>query len=363
MPAIGPDSHVLVTGASGFIAVWCCHQLLERGHRVRGTVRSQEKGEYLAALFQRFGDKFSFVIAEDLEKPGVFDEAVKGVDGVLHTASPFHFNIDGDPLGKLIQPAVNGTRSVLRSIKDHGTDVKRVVVTSSFAAILDSTRPVPTAFDEKDWNESSPANVDKLGNKQDGTDAYRASKTLAERAAWDFVEAEKPQWDLATINPPLVLGPLLHQVKSPESLNTSAGMVWKIWHGGFTNDELPGPRGAVVDVRDVAAGHVQALLRADAAGQRFATTSGGLTWQAVCDITHASNSIPQQYKDSTPVGNPGQKVVQHTLDGSKAARVLGIDYYTLHETINDMATSFADYEKRNFQGHPGEHIASLGKKA
>ncbi|KAN0064118.1 hypothetical protein ACQY0O_003285 [Thecaphora frezii] len=363
MPAIAAGSHVLVTGASGFIAVWCVHQLLERGHRVRGTVRSQVKGEYLRTLFKRHGDRFSFVIAEDLEKPRVFDEAVKGVDGVLHTASPFHFNTEGDPQGKLIQPAVNGTRSVLQSIYDHGKQVKRVVVTSSFAAILDSAKPVPYAFDEKDWNESSPANAEKLGNQQEATDAYRASKTLAERVAWEFVESHQPAWDLVTVNPPMVLGPLLHQVQSAESLNTSTGMLWRLWHGGFSESELPGARGAAVDVRDVAYCHVESLLRSEAGGNRFATTSGPLVWQNVCDLTHASNKIPEEYRSKAPRGEPGAKVVQNTLDGSKAQRVLGVIYYTLQETLEDAAASYIDYEKRNFQGYPAEEIASLGKKA
>lgn len=95
MPAIGPNSLVVVTGASGFLAVHCVHQLLERGHRVRATVRSDEKGQYLAQLFdKRHPGKFSFVIAEDLEHPGVFDEAVRDADAVLHTASPFHMNTE-----------------------------------------------------------------------------------------------------------------------------------------------------------------------------------------------------------------------------------------------------------------------------
>lgn len=95
MPAIGPDSLVVVTGASGFLAVHCVHQLLERGHRVRATVRSTDKGDYLRQLFdKRHPGKFEYVVAEDLETPGVFDDAVRDADGVLHTASPFHMNTE-----------------------------------------------------------------------------------------------------------------------------------------------------------------------------------------------------------------------------------------------------------------------------
>lgn len=364
MPAIGPNSLVLVTGGSGFIAVWCCYQLLERGHSVRATVRSNEKGDYLASLFSKFGDKFSYVIASDLEKEGAFDNAVKDVDGVLHTASPFHFNVEGDPQGKLINPAVNGTNNVLKSIHQHGDKVKRVVVTSSFASILDSSRPVPTTYSEKDWNESSVKNAKEQGNKQDGLDAYRASKTMAERAAWEFVEQNKPKWDLATINPPFVLGPVVQQVSSPDSLNTSAAAVWGLLHGAKNEEDLLKPAGNCVDVRDVAYGHVECLLREEAGGQRYGTSLGKYTWQEVADIVHSDSHIPHEWKKATPVGKAGegQKVTQNLFDGSKANRELGLNYIPLKNIIEDMVKSFVDQEKRGWQGVPSADILALGKK-
>ncbi|KAG8762779.1 methylglyoxal reductase (NADPH-dependent) gre2 [Ceratobasidium sp. 428] len=105
MPAIKAPATVLVTGASGFIAIWVCKAFLEAGYTVRGTVRSASKGDYLVDLLK--SDKFSYVIVEDIAKDGAFDEAVKGVDAVAHTASPFHFEAD-DPQ-ELIEPAVKGT--------------------------------------------------------------------------------------------------------------------------------------------------------------------------------------------------------------------------------------------------------------
>jgi nucleoside-diphosphate-sugar epimerase len=207
MPAIGPNALVLVTGGSGFLGIHCVNELLERSHRVRTTVRSAEKGEYLKKLFKRHGDKLEYVIAEDLEKEGVFDEAVKGVEGVLHTASPFHFDAENAVLDKLVNPAVNGTNNVLNSIiKEKG--IKRVVVTSSFAAVLDRNAKghaqMEKHYTEADWNQSDADESAELGNKQSGMNGYRASKTLAEKAAWNFVEAHQPTWDLVTINPPFI---------------------------------------------------------------------------------------------------------------------------------------------------------------
>ncbi|SJX66594.1 related to GRE2-methylglyoxal reductase (NADPH-dependent) [Sporisorium reilianum f. sp. reilianum] len=363
MPAIDPKSHVLVTGGSGFIAIWCVYQLLERGHKVRATVRSADKGKYLQDVFKKYGDNLEYTIAEDLEKEGAFDDAVKGVDAVLHTASPFHFNIQGDPKRTLINPAVNGTRNVLSSIHKHGSNVRRVVITSSFAAILDTARQGPNVYTEKDWNISSVENVDKKGKDQEASDAYRASKTLAERAAWQFVEETKPSWDLVTINPPLVFGPILHQVSSPEKLNTSVGFVWGLLHGSKKEEDLLAPASNCVDVRDVAYAHVEALVRPEAGGNRFATSLGPFVYQDVVDVVHSDSSVPADWKKQVPTGKPGQgkSVKQNELDGSKATRALGLEYIQLKQVVQDMVASLADYEKRGWSGVPSADILSRTK--
>jgi nucleoside-diphosphate-sugar epimerase len=201
------SSLILVTGGSGFLAVHIVQQLLDRGHRVRTTVRSSAKGDYLKDVFHKHAGKFEYVIAEDVEKEGVFDDAVKGVDGVLHTASPFHFDSENQALDKLVKPALNGTKNVLNSIIKE-KNVKRVIITSSFAAILDRNAPGHAegtkTYTEADWNVSDPTDSEKEGNSQAPINAYRASKSLAEKAAWEFHEAHQPTWDLATVNPPFI---------------------------------------------------------------------------------------------------------------------------------------------------------------
>lgn len=111
-------------------------------------------------------------------------------------------------------PAVNGTLSVLKAVQKNGHNVKRIVVTSSYASIMDGSAPVPNTRSEKDWNEYSIKQLESKGKDVSPPDAYRASKTLAERAAWKFVEDNKPKWDLVTLCPPLVLGPIEHQVSA-----------------------------------------------------------------------------------------------------------------------------------------------------
>lgn len=152
---------------------------------------------------------------------GAFDDAVRGVDAIAHTASPFHMNVK-DPQ-ELIVPAVAGTGSILQSVLKFANDtVKRVVITSSAVAIFNPVTE-PRVFDETDWNDASVREVETLGAGAAPFTMYSASKTLAERSAWQFVEnnKEKLNWDLAVVNPPFVYGPVLHEVSAPESLNTS----------------------------------------------------------------------------------------------------------------------------------------------
>ena len=153
-------------------------------------------------------------------QPGAFDECVKGVVAIEHTASPFHINAE-DP-DEVIVPAVQGTTRILESALAHGTEVNRVVVTSSCAAVL-SVQQEPRVYSEADWNEASIAVVRAEGAKAPNAFKYLASKTLAEKAAWEFAERNKGKvgWDLVVLNPPYVFGPAIHEVGSPEALNTS----------------------------------------------------------------------------------------------------------------------------------------------
>ena len=166
---------------------------------------------------------------------------MKGVDAIAHTASPFYTTAK-EP-DELLIPAVRGTLSILQSALAHGNAVKRVIVTSSTAAVA-SPSPTPRVFSEADWNEYSPRIVAEQGAAAPPADMYRASKSLAERAAWDFVAKHKEEigWDLAVINPPFVYGPVLHEVTDPEQLNTSM-VDWyrNVAKGGKTGEQLLSP--------------------------------------------------------------------------------------------------------------------------
>ncbi|KAF8139606.1 hypothetical protein EV363DRAFT_1249436 [Boletus edulis] len=360
MPTVQPPAKVLVSGATGYIAAWVVQNLLERGYAVRGTVRSVAKGDFLKKAFAPYGDRFEVVVVEDIAQDGAFDEAVKGVDAIEHTASPFHFNAT-DP-DELIKPAVNGTVGMLKSVlKDSSTKVKRVVITSSGAAVLRDGLVTPTTFTEADWNNQCLEILKKFedeGRKNEAPNMvkYRASKTLAERSAWEFVNnlenKARIKWDLVMLNPPFVFGPAIHEVSSPASLNTSAAIFYNYVADAAKanaagNDFLANTGTCWIDVRDVAEAHALALEKEAAGGERIIISSGLWKWQ---DFIDAANDLrpPPHLKTTLPVGVRGAgKTVKHLTiyDKSKADRILGLKYRTIAETTKD---TLADYEARGW---------------
>jgi len=250
-------SKVLVTGGSGFIGAHCILQLLAAGHEVRTTVRNLSREPDVRAMLKQGGvdpgAKLTFAAA-DLEADAGWPAAVAGCDYVLHVASPFPSTTPKHE-DELIVPAREGALRVLKAARD--AKVKRVVLTSSFAAIGyghdDRNRP----FDETVWTAV----------KGKGVSAYAKSKTLAERAAWDFIDREGGGLELAVVNPVGVFGPVL----GPD-YSTSIILVKRLMDG-----DVPGcPRiyFGGVDVRDVADLHVRAMTDPVANGQRFLAVAG-----------------------------------------------------------------------------------------
>lgn len=333
MPTV-ESGKVLVTGANGYIAVWVVRTLLEQGYSVRGTVRSKTKGKHLLETFKSYGDKLEIVVVEDITKDGAFDEAVKGVDAIEHTASPFHFKAVEPE--ELITPAVHGTVSVLKSALTYGTNVKRVVVTSSCAAVL-TAQNEPRVFSEADWNELSIKEVQEKGRDALGAHKYRASKTLAERAAWDFVKTNKPSWDLVVLNPPYVFGPVLHEVKEHTLLNSSMHEWFFTVFKGVKDKAALSSGSCWIDVRDLALAHALALTKAPAGGERIIVSAGPYTWQ---DWINAARKV---YPD-TPAGDesydPAKAVHLIKYDVAKADKILGLKYRSIEESTKDMVDDF-----------------------
>jgi len=249
---------VLVTGGSGFVGVHCILHLLNAGYRVRTTVRTLAREADVRAMLKAGGsepgDALSVVPADLTADPGWVD-AVAACDYVLHVASPFPA---GGPRHEddLIVPARDGALRVLRASRDAG--IQRVVLTSSFAAIGYGPQRLDRPLTEDNWTD--PATP--------GLSAYVRSKTIAERAAWDFIAREGGALQLAVINPVGVLGPILGT-----DYSTSIELVQRLMNGALPG--VPQLSFGLVDVRDVADIHLRAMIHPAAAGERFLAIADG----------------------------------------------------------------------------------------
>ena len=244
---------VLVTGGSGFIALHCIDQLLEKGFMVRTTIRSESRKEEINKAMDKYPNldqNLEFHICDLLKDEG-WEAAVDGCDYVLHVASPFILEVPSDE-NVLIKPAVDGTLRVLNACsKAH---VKKVVLTSSVAAVAYG-HGVEKTYDESDWSNTG---------EDSGITPYAKSKTLAEKAAWNFVEELDPdkKFDFTVINPVGVFGPMLTR-----DIGTSNSLVSRLINGELP--ACPATHMGYVDVRDVAKAHVFSMLNSSTNNKRI----------------------------------------------------------------------------------------------
>jgi dihydroflavonol-4-reductase len=331
---------VLVTGGSGFIGAHCILRLLSQGFRVRTTVRSLSREHEVRAMLEEGGsvpgNLLSFVEA-DLSSDAGWNEAVSGCAYVLHVASPTplkEYKNDDE----MIVPAREGVLRVLRTARDAG--VQRVVLTSAFSAIGMGHQPQTKPYNETHWTELN-----------DNVPVYQKSKTLAERAAWDFIKKEGGKLELAVVNPVAVLGPVL----GPD-YSHSINLIQRLMDG-----EMPGcPKinSCFVDVRDVADLHVLAMTNPAAKGERFLATAGESIW--VVDIAKLlknkmgplamkvpTKELPNWLLKIVALRDPAVKVlvpmlgVRMNATSEKARRILGWEPRSTEEAILATAESLA----------------------
>jgi nucleoside-diphosphate-sugar epimerase len=298
---------VLVTGGSGFIGAHCILQLLNAGYRARTTVRSLQREADVRAMLRTGGadpgDRLSFVAA-DLGGDSGWREAVAGCEYVLHVASPLPPKPPKHE-DDLIVPAREGALRVLRAARDAG--VRRVVLTSSFAAIGYGHKPQAEPFNETDWTDL---------NGNDLT-AYTKSKTIAERAAWDFIAAEGGALDFSVVNPVGVFGPVLGPDYSASIL-----LVQRMMDGALPG--CPKLHFGAVDVRDVADLHLRAMTDPAAKGERFLATAGDFM-----SMVEIAAVLPNWLLHLAALRDPAIKLILPELGkvknatGEKARRILG----------------------------------------
>lgn len=324
---------VAVTGATGFVGLHCIAELLGRGYDVRGTLRSQGRAGDVEAAIRRSGVErvgSLRLIEADLNADAGWDDVVRGCEYVLHVASPFPPQ-KPDDADELIRPARDGTLRVLRASVAAG--VKRVVLTSSVAAVSYGHKVEGRLYDERDWtNLSSPE-----------TDPYTQSKTLAERAAWDLIAREGGNTELTTIAPVGIYGPVLGG-----PLSTSISLIRYLLAGYMP--AVPRIYFGVVDIRDLADLHVRAMLSEQAAGERFIATAGGdHSILELADILRGAfpafrDRLPTAYMpdDQVPPLMAPQIGIRRDTTSDKAKRLLYWNPRSTKEAIIATAQSLID---------------------
>ncbi|KAK5044543.1 hypothetical protein LTR84_010667 [Exophiala bonariae] len=335
------DQTILLSGISGFVGTWIAHTFLEAGYKVRGTVRSEKSIEGIKKTHAKYADQLSFAVVPDITTSGAFDEAVKGVTGVIHTANPFILN-PKDNETELLQPSIQGVLNALKAAKTQGSKIRRVVLTASFADILDISkgdRPGYT-YSEKDWN---PATYEEAKASDSGAFSYCAAKGLAEQAAWEWIETNKPDFSFVALCPPWIFGPTFGGIKSLDHLNESTEAIWKLVDGS-AKEVPPVEFGGFCDVRVVAAAHLRALEREEAGGQRIIPGSD-------FNYQNAVDAIRQDFpelKDRVPEGKPGagKNWPIYHIDHSKAEKLLGLEFTPLAVTLKDTVSGLIEAEKK-----------------
>lgn len=348
---------VLVTGGSGFLGGWCLTELLRSGYRVRTTVRDPSREPEIRAMLAPEGDvadRLSVRVA-DLSGDAGWDEAVDGCEYVLHVASPFPPEQPKDP-DELIVPAREGTLRVLRAALKAGA--KRIVVTSSTAAVANSGETSETPLTEEDWTD--PANPDLT--------PYARSKTIAEQAAWDLVRERGDSHRLTVVNPSAILGPVFYD-DSSYSLQVIERML-----KGMPG--LPKLGFSFVDVRDVADLQVRAMTAPEAAGERFLATGPFLWLVEVAEILRdrlgpaaakaPARQVPNFVVRAMARFDPGLRSVvgdlgrRRTFSAEKAKARLGWSTRPVEETIVDCAQSLIRRESGTARPAEGAPVPSAG---
>ncbi|XP_028758810.1 cinnamoyl-CoA reductase 1-like [Neltuma alba] len=318
----GNGKVVCVTGASGFIASWLVKLLLLRGYSVKGTVRDLNDSNKTEHLLKLEGAKERLQLMQaNLLEEGSFDSAVEGCDGVFHTASPVSLAVKVDPQVEFIDPAVKGTLNVLKSCVKTSS-VKRVVLTSSVAAVFYNAKPrTPEVIVNETW--FSDPNICKQNEKWSG---YVLSKTLAEEAAWKF--AKENNLEIVTINPAAVIGPLLQP-----TLNATANFVTNLLNGAKT---FPNVTFGWINVKDVVNAHIQAFEIPSANG-RYILAERVAHFSDVVKILHdlyPTLQLPEKCEDDT-------LMTMYHISKEKA-KTLGIEFIPLEVSLKEMVESLKE---------------------
>ena len=318
------NTTVVVTGGSGYVGTHVIEQLLDQGYSVVATVRSSDaESRVRTALAGRDLGRVKFVIAE-LTSDGGWDTAMEGATFVIHTASPFP-PAQPENADELIIPARDGALRVLAAAEKAG--VRRVVLTSSFAAVGYSRNNLDVPFTEDDWTDASGPHT-----------PYVKSKTIAERAAWDYVARPDVALELSVINPVAIIGPV-----HGSDFASSIGMVLMLTTGMMPGN--PKLSFGIVDVRDVADLHIRAMTNPNAAGQRFLAVSTSPVW--VHDMAKTLRRLTPEFAGKVPKRKLPSWMVRMAAKRQPALASFTSELGKAKQISHDKATQLLGWEPRS----------------
>lgn len=318
------EKRVLITGGSGFIGLHVVNEALKSGYKVNTTTRSSESEAALPLKgLQKKYPKQLEIFEADLLQPDAYKEAIKGVDAVLHVATPVLMGQSNDNPDAQIKPAVEGTQNVLQTCLKSDT-VKTIIVTSSCLTMIDFSKDSKYIFTEKDFSPHVGPD----------SDAYIRSKILAEQVTWDFNKHYQDRFRIATVHPTLVFGPDLEvegvEIKNPRS-NSGKKALLNIIQGIDKDIE----KGVLhtVDVRDVAIAHIKALENSQATG-RFAIFGRAISKVEV--VQQLNKILPRDTLFSSELLSlPIPEYIEHRFDTTKSQQILGLTYRPFETSLND----------------------------
>ena len=327
---------VLVTGATGFIGLHCIQQLLEQGYAVNGTLRSMQRESEVRESLEKHNTSSEnlSLFPVDLMSDEGWDQAMESCDYLLHVASPFVLSNETEEF--FVKPAVEGALRALKFADKH--NIKKVVLTSSFAAVGD-TFDGTTSFNETHWSDTS----------NDKMTFYSKSKTLAEKAAWDYVQENNVSFPLTVINPVGVLGPSLS-----DDVGISNSMILRMLNGSMP--ALAKIHIGIVDVRDVAKAHILAMKNDQSNGERFIVSEKEMWMSDIANILNANGykapekNMPNFLLKAMAMFKSDLKTIskmagkQRDCNTTKAIDVLGWKPISAEESILAAAKQITDYD-------------------
>ncbi|PWN46599.1 NAD(P)-binding protein [Violaceomyces palustris] len=373
--AIEIDETVLVTGANGFLGAHVVYQLLERGARVNGTVRSEKSASILRKRFSKEAKegRLRIFLVPDISAQGAFDLAAQGVDHIAHIAAPIPTRATEDLERSILKPSIQSTESILTTAQKLG--VKSVVLTSSMAAVFRPDSDPNSTLTERDWNPSTydsilslikeaSCNLDgssgrplsKGGNIKLAFQVYMGAKAVSERRAWELSRSQDSRFSLTCINPVYFAGPTILGAPLESSSNSELWSTLTVEGKGYG---IPG----WVDVRDVARSHVLSVLDGKGKGGRYLAVSDQSTPRQLREL--ASRAFPERFtnlasqrkedeeEESTrskgkEQGKPSRsksrvRTAKQRIDGTLLEKAFDFNYTPIDKTIRDLVDQVVKY--------------------